>query len=219
MEWKDFRLPCFGALVAGAGVYHANELLTSKALLGSEFVGLTAIYLSAGLVIAVLPKVTELSFSKLTLKLAAAEHAAAVTLQQLNQALELSFAPMLSAITDQSGGYGGIGPRDGRLAKFFKLAQAIEEAGLRFRYAPELADAARAIAKGQLQVISRWNDEFTLHSLPTDALPTPETVRVEACSPKGITDKATKVNREEREILRMVNEAVDAYRDIYSYTL
>ncbi len=219
MKWRNIGLPLIGMLVAVAGVHHANELLTSKALSGSEFVWLTATYLIAGLVITVLPKVTELTFSKLTLKIAAAEQAAAVTLEQLNQALELSFAPALASITDHSGGYSDGGPRDGRLAKFFTLAQAIEKAGLRTRYAAELSDAARTIAKGQLHVIARFNDEFMLNLNPSEVLPTPETVRVEACSANGIAASATRHKCQEREALRMANEAVDAYRDIYSFTL
>lgn len=217
MKYKSVWLGSLGAVVAFAGLNHANGLLSTKAISGSDYVWLTAAYLVVGLLIAILPKVTELTFSNLTLRIAAAEQAAAVTLEQLNQALELSFAPALASITDFPGGWATDGPLDDRLSKFFTLAETIKKAGLGSRYAAELSDAARTIAKGQLYVIARYNDEFSLHKPLPSSLPTPAAVRVDACNPKGIAKAAVRYKTDEVQALRVANEAVDAYAKIYSY--
>ncbi|WP_336331633.1 hypothetical protein [Pseudomonas putida] len=217
MKFKSVWLGCFGAVVAFLGLNHANGLLSTKAISGSDYVWLTAAYLVVGLLIAILPKVTELTFSNLTLKIAAAEQAAAITLEQLNHALELSFAPALASITEFPGGWASDGPLDDRLSKFFTLAETIKKAGLGSRYAAELSDAARTIAKGQLVVIARYNDEFKLHTPRPTSLPTPTAVRIEACNPKGIASAAVRYKTDERETMRLANEAVDAYAKIYSY--
>jgi len=219
MKCKSVWLGCLGAIVALLGLIHANGLLATKAVSGTDFVWLTAAYLAVGLLIAILPKVTELTFSNLTLKIAAAEQAAAITLEQLNRALEHSFAPALATVTDFSGVFSDLGPKDERLAKFFALAEAIEKAGFRGRYAADLAEAARKIAAGQLQVIARFNDQFNPTRADFDVLPTPEKVRVQACLPEGITQTATRYQWSDHETLTAVIDAVDAYQKIYEYTL
>lgn len=217
MKCKSVWSACLGASVTLLGLNHASGLLSTKAISGSDFVWLTATYLVVGLLITILPKVTELTFSNLTLKLAAAEQAAAITLEQLNQALELSFAPALASLTHFSGQWSSEGPVDERLYNFMTLAETIEKAGLGSRFAPELSDAARVIAVGQLKCVARYNDEFTLHNPLPKSLPTPATVRNEACSPKGIESAAARHTTGERQAVRLVNEAVDAYAKIYSY--
>ncbi len=218
MNYKSVGLGCGGCIVAFLGVNHANGLLSTKAVSGTDYVWLTAAYLVVGLLIAILPKVTELTFSNLTLKIAAANQAAAVTLDQLNKALEYSFAPALATVTDFSGFFADLGPRDERLTKFFTLAEAIEKAGLRARFSADLADAARKIAADQLQAVARFNDKFEVNRADFEVLPTPDKVRVEACMPEGIKQTAARNNWSEQETLTAALEAVDSYRKIYGYT-
>ncbi len=217
MKWKSVGLAIFGGLIAVIGTNHANHLLEIKSLSGSEFVWLTVTYIATGLLVTVLPKVTELTFSSLTLKIEAAERIAEVTLKELHQALELSFAPALASVTNFSGGLGSDGPLDDRIPNFLQLVQTLEKAELKNHFAAELSDAARTIAKGQLGVIARYNDEFRLHHPSPDSLPTPATVRIEACNPIGLANAATRRETTDREALLLVNEAVDAYAELYSY--
>lgn len=217
MKWKNVGLAIFGGFIAVIGTNHANNLLESKSLTGSEFVWLTVTYLAMALLVTVLPKVTELTFSSVTLKIEAAERVAEVTLKELHHALELSFAPALASLKDYPGGWASDGPLDDRIPKFLQFTETLKEAGLTSRFAAELSDAARAIAIGQLHVIARYNDEFTLNNPPPESLPTPATVRIEACNPAGITKAAARYKTDEREALSLANRAVDAYAEMYSY--
>ncbi|WP_312819132.1 hypothetical protein [Pseudomonas sp.] len=219
MNFKSVGLCCVGGIVAFVGVLHAFWLLSDKAVTGTDYVWLNAAYLITGLLIPILPKVTELTFSNLSLKIAAANQAAAVTLEQLNQALEHSFAPALVTVTDFPGSFPNLGPRDDRLAKFFALAEAIEKAGLRARFAGELADAARKIAVGQLEAVARFNCHYQPTHADFYALPTPETVKVEACSPEGILQTAELHGLSPQETVKNAMKAAEAYREIYKYTL
>ncbi|MHB2082133.1 hypothetical protein [Pseudomonas asiatica] len=219
MKCKKWWQSLLGFVVALPGLYYATKLLLDKAVTGTDYVWLTAAYLITGLLIAVLPKVTELTFSNTTLKIAAAEQAAAVTLEQLNQALEHSFAPALVTVTDFPGSFPNLGPRDDRLAKFFALAEAIEKAGLRARFAGELADAARKIAVDQLQAVARFNCHFQPTQADFYTLPTPEKVMVEACLPEGILQTAELHGCSKEETVSNAIEAAAAYREIYQYAL
>lgn len=219
MNYRSLGICCAGGVVALLGLNHANGLLSTKAISGTDYVWLTAAYLIVGLLIAILPKVTELTFSNITLKIVAAEQAAATTLEQLNQALEHSFAPALATITEFSGAFADMGPRESRLSKFFTLAQAIDKAGFRARYAADLSDAARTIARGQLKVVARFTGQRELAKADFDTLPTPDKVRIEALLPEVITQVAAQRQWSERETLSAVMEAVKAYQEIYEYTL
>ncbi|MFJ3469061.1 hypothetical protein [Pseudomonas sp. NPDC090201] len=219
MEGVPVVLVLLGVAVAVFGICQANALLATKALTGTEFVWLTATYIATGLFVAVLPKVTELSIWSLSVKIAQAKKEAEVTLKQLEEVLELSFLPAIASIAD-SPGTPVNSPYDPRFAKFFVLVDAIDKAGLRNRFAPELTAAARTIAAGQLWRVGNLNHAIMGLTAKPDVLPTPTAVNAELLKSGIARDHAWYMPPiDEAVAIQASIDALGAYAKIYEHTL
>lgn len=214
---KNFRV-IVGIIFALLGIWFAYRLLLRELIEDSAFVTLVIAFMVTGLLIALFSQIAELSFSEFTIKLNRAQAAAEVTLEKLSRSLELTFVPLLSASKNLSGGFGDVSnPLDSRVPNFLELVESIKKANLLKTLEPNIAEAARVIALGQLHVLSYFIDSFH-GKYPGPDLPTPDKVRVEALGAEDMKGAAARLQISEQELIEKILASLDTYKTLHALT-
>lgn len=214
---KNFRV-AVGFTCSLLGIWFAYWLLRSELIEDAVFATLVIAFMAIGLLIALFSQIAELSFSEFTIKLNKAQAAAEVTLEKLNRSLELTFVPLLSASKNISGAWGdATSPVDSRVPNFLELVESIKKANLLNTLEPNIAEAARVIALGQLHVFSYFVDSFH-GKYPGPDLPTPDKVSVEALSAEGMKGTADRLQISEQELIKKILACADTYKTLHALT-
>lgn len=143
-----------------AGSYYSYKLLENSKISGGEFVTLTIAVLFLGVIIALLPKISELSIAGNVLKLQNAKDVADKTIQSLQKTQNSTLRINLLLVKNSPGGLGdlfrGVDPR---VDDFWLIYNAIKEAGAFETLKSEINEISKLLCVEQLKIIGKHNTE------------------------------------------------------------
>ncbi|ELV8675145.1 hypothetical protein [Vibrio vulnificus] len=200
---KKYLLITLGIIVAIAGALLSLSLLIVDKLSGTEFVSLTLGTVLIGIVITLLPEISEFSIGGNVVKLKEAKDDAEKSIQAIKNTYKSVMKGQLILTKRLRGGLGSrFNSKDGRIDDFWTIYAGISQVNLNKELADDLHDTALEIAKGQLSIIKNFSDDSTnsLFNVSQSKLPS-----------KSEIIKYVSYNKDNIEQLELLLEAIDEY--------